>query len=121
MKTLFATLIGLFFLTTSCQAKPDMTLTVDKTQPMFQVKLEGNPTTGFQWNVLSFDKKTFQLQSKKFYAPKTKLMGAPGVMVFEFSLNKNQTYPNTTQMSFEYARPWEKGSAAKKTIEIIFK
>ncbi len=101
-------------------AADTLVLTVDPSLPQFVVTLPANPTTGYQWTVKAYDKKILKIVSSHYIAPKTKLIGAGGQMTFTFALNKNQSYPQATQMSFTYARSWEPKSGTEKHVTIQF-
>ncbi len=94
-------------------------INVNKNQSSFIVNLAANPTTGYQWSVIHFDNDLLTLHSSVYQRPNTKLIGAGGRMLFTFTLNKGKTYPQTTELTFKYARPWEKkdtGTIQKVTV-----
>lgn len=118
MKTMLG---GLLLLWSLCiQAADTLTINVDKKNPRFVVALPSNPTTGFQWTVTTYDRTIFQLKSSRFIAPQTKLIGAGGQMTFTFGLIKGKSYPDTTKMTFTYARSWESNSGTLKHVTINF-
>lgn len=96
------------------------TLTVPTNKTEFAVTLPANPTTGFQWSIVSYDKNLLTLKSYNYQNPHTNLVGAGGLMTFTFSLNKGKLYPNKANMIFKYARSWEPGSATLKNVVIHF-
>lgn len=98
-----------------------LTLHVKSTSPQFTVTLPANPTTGYQWNVAKYDKQHFRLISSRYIAPRTRLIGAGGQMIFTFAPAKGKAYPPTTQMTFNYARPWESTGGTLKQVNINFK
>ena len=102
-------------------AEDPMTMNVPKDQSTFVVNLAANATTGFQWSVVHFDKDLLTLSSSVYQRPDTKLIGAGGRMLFTFSLNKGKAYPKKTELSFKYARPWEKdGSGMMQDVTVNF-
>jgi inhibitor of cysteine peptidase len=105
MRKITAIVFALFINLT--YAASPMSLQADKKSPTFTVTLKANPTTGYQWSVIDFNKTLFTLAGKAYQKPKTNLIGAGGNMVFTFQLNKGQVYPKKATMSFSYARPWE--------------
>ena len=113
-------LLSLSFLV-SANAADSMTINVDVNQPQFQVSLEANPTTGYQWSVQEYDQSFLQLSSSQFIAPTTKLIGAGGMMVYTFELINGKTYPQTTEMVFKYAQPWEPKKGSLKKVIVNFK
>ena len=99
-----------------------VTMTVDSSTPQFVVTLPSNPTTGYQWTVTTYYKKTLQLTRSTYLPPQTKLMGAGGQMTFTFAPIKGKAYPSSTKMTFTYARPWEHNKTGMvKQVTVNFK
>jgi inhibitor of cysteine peptidase len=88
--------------------------------PRFVVSLKANPTTGYQWVLLSYDTKRFRLLDSKYQAPNRRLMGAGGQMNFRFALLKDRHYPHSTQMIFRYARSWEPQTEPMQKMQVQF-
>ena len=101
-------------------AAETLSINVDPSNPQFVVKLAANPTTGYHWTVTSYDKKILQLTNSHYVAPQTKLIGAGGEMTFTFTQVKGKTYPQSTLISFTYARPWDLKSTTLKQVTINF-
>lgn len=118
MKALLGCVIFSFALI-SC-ASNGLSLNVDANASSFVVTLPANPTTGFQWSVVRFDKNLLKLTSSTFEKPKTNLIGAGGQMYFTFSLQKGKSYPVSTKIQFKYARSWEPGSGEMKNVTVHF-
>ncbi|MBA2656405.1 MAG: protease inhibitor I42 family protein [Tatlockia sp.] len=118
MKILSA--IFLFFFIGLTYASP-MNIKVDKNLNQFQINLNSNPTTGFQWELINFDKSFLQLSSSQYIPSKTQLMGAVGTMQFNFKLITGKIYPTKTSMLFKYKRPWEAKGGTLKTVVVNFK
>lgn len=93
-------------------ANDPMSVNVDKKQSSFVINLPANPTTGYQWSLVQFDRELLSLTSSLYQKPDTKLIGAGGNMLYTFSLNKGKAYPKTSEIIFKYARPWEKAQMA---------
>lgn len=110
----------MLFMTTCVGASKPMVVEVDTSEPQFRVCLPGNPTTGYQWSVIQYDKTKFELIAHDYIAPKTSRVGAGGQAVFTFSLKKSASYPQKTHMIFRYARAWEPNSATKTAVTIRF-
>ena len=108
-----------FYSVMSC-AGDIITISADKNNKEFVVTLPANPTTGFQWTLVNYDKKTLRAVSNHYSPKKTKLMGSGGEMAYTFSLNKGKVYPETTKMTFRYARSWEKTGASVTTVLVSF-
>ena len=105
----------------SVYANKALLVNVPKNKSSFVITLEANPTTGYQWSVVSFDKDLLTLSSSYYQGPDSKLIGAGGHMLFTFTLNKEKAYPKTTDLFFSYARPWEKGdTGAKQKVTVHF-
>lgn len=102
-------------------AADTLTITVDPNSPQFVVTLPANPTTGYRWSVTKYDTVNLQMVSSRFIAPQTKRVGAGGNMTFIFAPAKGKAYPQSTQMVFTYARPWESTSGTVKNVVVKFK
>ncbi len=118
MKTLLG---GLFLLTAlPVFATDTLTMNVDVNSPQFVVNLSANPTTGFQWTVTTYDKTILALKGSEYITPKTKLIGAGGIMTFTFSLIKGKKLPENTQLLFKNARSWEPEGGFVKQVTVHF-
>lgn len=89
-------------------------------QATFNVDLKSNPSTGYDWELLIYDKELLQLKNTSFEPSHTQLMGAPGIKTFEFTLLKSQCSKSTT-MFFKYARSFEPKSGTMQKVEVRFK
>lgn len=81
-----------------------------------QIKLDSNPTTGYSWRLVK-PADLFTIE-KDEYVPdmaQPQLVGSGGQQIF--TLRAKQIGSET--LSFEYARPWEKVSAAKQQVCIL--
>lgn len=101
-------------------ASDDISLNVNSNETSFIVTLDANPTTGYQWSVVQFDKKLLTLTKSQFLRPKTNLIGAGGQMQYTFTLNKGKTYSSKTKMVFKYSRSWEPQSATVQNVIVHF-
>lgn len=102
------------------QANEPISMNVSKDQHSFVVTLAANPTTGYQWSVIQFDKQLLKLNSSAYQNPSTQLIGAGGSMLFTFKIKKT-SYPDSTKLKFKYARPWEKeGTGTIQTVIVHF-
>ncbi|KTD59263.1 protease inhibitor I42 family protein [Legionella shakespearei] len=111
----FILLLALLFGYSLMAHADDVSIDVNSNNKNFTVSLNANPTTGYQWKVVSFDKGLLTLSGSQYQKPNNKLIGAGGKMLFTFTLNKGKTYPAKTDMVFKYARPWEdKGGTVQK-------
>lgn len=117
----FLTGFTMMMLAVFAHADDVMSLDIAKGQKSFVVNLPANPTTGFQWSVVQYDKDLLTLGSSVYHGPNTKLIGAGGRMLFTFTLNKGITLPKTTELTFKYARPWEKkGEFTMQKVTVNF-
>lgn len=117
MKILF----GCFLFLCSIVAKAeDEAITVNSDQATFAVRLDANPTTGYNWSVLKYDKQLFSLTNSTYLNPKEGLIGAGGQMLFNFTLNKGVEYPDETIIVFKYARPWDPQHGSIKRVIVSF-
>ncbi len=96
-------------------------ITLTEGQSQLQISLPANPTTGYRWTVISYDKSLFHLDTSKFLPPDSKLIGAGGTMVFNFTILKQERYPKSSTLCFSYARLWEHKSGSLKKIAVYFK
>ena len=102
------------------QAPGKLTVNVDPAINNFTVSLPANPTTGYEWQLKSYDQSFQLLAGSKYVAPKSKLMGAGGTMVFTFVQRKNSQWPTQTTMQFIYAQPWEPNQGTATEVQINF-
>jgi inhibitor of cysteine peptidase len=103
-------------------ANEPLSINVNKNHISFVISLPANPTTGFQWSVVQFDKDLLTLSSNIYQRSDLMLIGSGGHMVYTFTLNKGKTYPESTQLVFKYSRPWEKndiGSVQKVNVNFV--
>ena len=82
----------------------------------FKIELEGNYTTGYQWQLDdSFDKEIINLESSVYVPTATDLVGAGGKAVWKFKTLKK----GKTKLSFKYLRTWESVPPAEPVVYII--
>lgn len=98
----------------------DQTLQVDPNTDHFVINLPSNPTTGYQWSVVSYDTNLLSLAGTKYQADQKGLIGGGGQTFYTFTLNQGKFYPAQTVLTFKYARPWEHKEGAVKTVTINF-
>lgn len=110
----------LFFSLSVSYATPSaMVIHVDNNQNQFAISLTANPTTGYQWQLLTYDKTIITLTSSQ-YLKNNSLLGAGGTMVFEFDKVNNANWPKKTEILFQYVRPWEKKTVSPLTVTVYF-
>ena len=111
-------LIGITLMATGCTQTltEDMngqTVTVKVGEP-FVIKIHGNPTTGYSWQMDSYDSGIVEQVKDTAYRPDSLLTGAGGVYTYTF----RATAVGTVQLNFNYLRPWEKDVPPYKTFSI---
>jgi inhibitor of cysteine peptidase len=120
MKIWYALL--LFSLSMSAAASDDLSMTVNThtSKKQFVVSLAANPTTGYQWTLVQFDKNILTLSSSYYQKTQTYRIGSGGQMLFTFALRRGKNYPAKTDIVFKYARPWEQKEGGLKKVKIRF-
>ncbi|MGD9819646.1 MAG: protease inhibitor I42 family protein [Desulfomonilaceae bacterium] len=79
----------------------------------FDVELETNPSTGYQWDPI-FDSQFVTLRSSSVEPSPRKLLGAPTIVHFTFdALEAGETY-----LKFNYKRKWEPDPVRTQTIRV---
>jgi inhibitor of cysteine peptidase len=80
----------------------------------FIVKLAGNPTTGYSWQLTDYDKNIVELNGDPDYKSDSSLIGSGGMYTYHFTAVNS----GTVVLKFDYLRPWEKGVAPVQTFTI---
>jgi inhibitor of cysteine peptidase len=80
------------------------------------IKLPGNYTTGYQWELKNdYDDDIIKQEGKGEYKPeKTDRVGAGGIAIFTFKAIGT----GRTDLNLEYRRPWEKNGDVPEDFEI---
>lgn len=78
------------------------------------IQLQGNPTTGYGWYVLSCDKQMLRQDGETEYDSESTLLGAGGLYTFTFQT----VTPGETILTLVYHRPWEKDKPPEKTYTL---
>lgn len=78
------------------------------------IKLEGNPTTGYQWEMLPNDGGLVELQGEPEYKSDSNLVGSGGLYRFTLKAIK----PGTTAVELKYYRSFEPEVAPIQTYQI---
>ena len=124
MKLTLLLLLPVFLFTTACSpAQPEMLVlteenvgqTVDVQQDqVFQVSLEGNLTTGYNWVMAPQDPVLLEQQGDPGFEAASNLVGSPGTVTFTFKA----VAPGQTTLHFDYKRPWEETTKPEKMYEV---
>eukprot|EP00389_Voromonas_pontica_P000322 GDKH01000462.1.p1 GENE.GDKH01000462.1~~GDKH01000462.1.p1 ORF type:complete len:142 (+),score=35.63 GDKH01000462.1:179-604(+) len=81
----------------------------------FEVKLPGNPTTGFSWKETKVPKGLSKESSTYVPAPHAPgIVGSGGTFQFRFKALEE----GTEQIDFEHKRPWENDVAESATVTV---
>lgn len=104
-------LLSLIFVSSGCAQSE--TISIAKGQKEIVIKIPGNPTTGFQWQVKQYDENLFELKASGYLPPDNQRIGAGSVYQFVFTILK--PLHQKTSITLEYKRPWEKKSGSVKT------
>jgi inhibitor of cysteine peptidase len=118
----FIACILLFTLLTGCAGKSTMNVnesqngtSVDlQTGDMLVITLEGNPTTGYQWEMLPNTDGIVELQGVPEYKSGGNLVGSGG----KYSFNVKAVKAGTTRVDLKYYRSFEAGVPPIQTFSI---
>ena len=80
----------------------------------FPLLLESNPSTGYTWEVLSYDSSLLQVITETEYDQKVSQVGAPGVQTVRFIGIGN----GPTTITLFYGRPWMANMQVTRNITI---
>jgi predicted secreted protein len=124
MKPTLIFLLSILFLASACSpARSDMLVltednagqTVEVQQGQtFQISLEGNLTTGYNWVLAPQDPVLLEQQGDPEYKAANNLVGSPGTITFTM----RAVSPGKTTLHFDYKRPWEETTSPEKTYEV---
>jgi len=78
------------------------------------VNLEGNPTTGYLWEVAAMDPAVLQLVGEPEFRSERTLVGSYGMVTFRFK----GIEAGSTSLVLVYRRPFEKGTPPIRTREL---
>jgi inhibitor of cysteine peptidase len=79
-----------------------------------EVVLDGNPTTGFEWETADVDASVLNQLGDPGFEPYTNLMGSGGKFTFRFEAVAS----GQTLLKLVYHRPWETDVPPEKTFEV---
>ena len=68
-----------------------------------KIEMEGNPTTGYTWVYEIEDESIIFVDEKIKYLGAKNMVGAPSLFTYTITSRK----PGSTELRFEYKRPWE--------------
>lgn len=122
---LLCLLAALFFETAYAVKAPEKTppvfdenhvsILVTEDQTQFVIQLNANPSTGYSWFLRDYDDRLVTPTQYRFESAKNKLVGAPGVAIWTFTVKKSAfVVPQQSVLRFVYARPWEGDDQSKQ-------
>lgn len=79
----------------------------------FQISLEENGSTGYQWSYSDSDLDSVNLVSEDYYTFTPNLVGTPSQKVWTFQALE----PGKHTLTFSYTRPWETGVPPLYTVQ----
>jgi len=78
------------------------------------ISLEGNPTTGYTWEVAELDEQVLRQIGQAEFKPESDAIGAGGVQTLRFeTVNSGQT-----TLKLVYRRPWEEDVEPAETFSV---
>ena len=79
------------------------------------IKLEGNPTTGYLWDLTECDQTILAQSSEVDYKSGSSLVGAGGIYTFDFKAVDS----GKTRVKLIYHRPWETDIEPLNVFEVM--
>ena len=79
------------------------------------IVLDGNPSTGYQWEVADYDDDVVRQSGNPWFGPLSGKVGAPGNFVYRF----NTTGRGETDLQFDYVQP--AGGEPSKTFTVTIR
>jgi inhibitor of cysteine peptidase len=80
---------------------------------LVDIRLEANPSTGYDWQVIELDESVLRKAGGRF-EPESALLGAPGVTVSRFEAVRS----GSARLRMVYARPWEAEYETEGVFEV---
>jgi len=86
---------------------PAKSIMVEKSNPQFTITLASNPTTGYSWYLVKYDKALISLVKHEYQPPEHNMPGAGGKEIWTFKINDTGfAAPQISKIDLLYARPW---------------
>lgn len=79
------------------------------------IRLESNPSTGYDWQVVKYSKELLSLEEDEYIPPENARIGQGGTKHFAFKALK----PGSTVLELAYYRPWEGTEDAADWFQLI--
>jgi inhibitor of cysteine peptidase len=89
---------------------PNKKILIQQSDPKFAIVQAANPTTGYSWTIISYDKRYLQLVSSNYEKNNPQSIGSGGQMIWIFKAKPAafkglKTFP-VVPIELRYARPW---------------
>jgi inhibitor of cysteine peptidase len=120
----FLSSLTLVLLLSACGAPGSRSLTLSEedagktiemvTGETLTIALQGNPTTGYLWEVESGDAKLLKQVGEGEFEPDSDAVGSGGKVSLQFEA----AAPGEMHLRLVYHRPWEQGVPPEKTFEV---
>lgn len=81
------------------------------------ITLEGNPTTGYSWELIEYDAAVVEPVGEAEYKSDSKLIGGGGAYTFTFKA----LVPGMTTVKLVYQRSWETDTEPIEVFEVTLK
>lgn len=78
------------------------------------IELQGNPSTGFSWELFHTDETILRLVGEPEFTQQGNMLGSGGTFTFTFEA----VDPGETSLVLVYHRPWEVDTAPEDTFEL---
>lgn len=78
------------------------------------IRLDENPTTGFQWQIDAFDTQVLSESGSQYEPSRTDRLGGGGLRTFVFTARE----PGRTTVRLSYRRPWETASQDASSFSV---
>lgn len=89
------------------------TVTLNKGDALV-IKLDGNPTTGYGWQLSDFDQSVLKSDGDPDYKSDSLMTGSGGRYTYHFTAGD----PGEVVLTFSYLRSWEKDTPPYKTFTV---
>ena len=80
----------------------------------FEVQLNANASTGYQWQIMTYDSTVIKQVGEPIYEPKDDRIGSSTNVTYKFQAIAD----GSTILVMEYRRPWETDKPASKVFEM---
>jgi len=114
-KTFLALLFSSLLFPVTAFSKP-LLVFVNKDESTISFQLKSNPTTGFRWKLVQFDKTKLKLSKTRYIANQPQLRGSGGQE--EFVFKRLDSGSLNTEISLRYQRSWEPNQGPEQIVKI---